>query len=97
MKKKKQKAKPTSVRLEPELLQDLNKRCNELGCSRNDFIRSSVEFSIYEADSIESDENDNQDQESKPIPKAKVIKMSDDDGKTWYDVSEIKDPKIVEI
>jgi len=60
MKKKNRKVNPTSVRLEPELLDDLDERCNELGCSRNDFIRSSVEFSIYEGDSIESDEKEPQ-------------------------------------
>jgi len=58
MKKKNRKVNPTSVRLEPELLDDLDERCNELGCSRNDFIRSSVEYSVYEVDSIESDEEE---------------------------------------
>ena len=60
MKKKNQKVKPTSVRLEEKLLNDMDERCNELGCSRNDFIRSSVEYSVYEVDSIESDEEEPQ-------------------------------------
>ncbi len=60
MKKKSQKVKPTSVRLEEKLLNDMDERCNELGCSRNDFIRSSVEYSVYEVDSIESDEEEPQ-------------------------------------
>ena len=70
--KKKNKTKPTSIRLESELLEDLDKRCDELGCSRNDFIRSSVEYSVYEVDSIESDENDNQ-EPKKPL----LIKVED--------------------
>lgn len=72
MKKKNRKVNPTSVRLEPELLDDLDQRCNELGCSRNDFIRSSVEFSIYEGDSIESDDNDSQE-----LKKPQLIKVED--------------------
>jgi len=72
MKKKNRKVNPTSVRLEPELLDDLDQRCNELGCSRNDFIRSSVEYSVYEVDSIESDDNDSQE-----LKKPQLIKVED--------------------
>ena len=66
MKKKNQKPKPTSVRLDQKLLEDMDERCNELGCSRNEFIRSVVEFSVYEDDSMESDEEE-----------PKVIKVED--------------------
>jgi len=36
-------------------------------------------------------------EETKPIPEGKITKVSYDDGKTWEDVPEIKNPKVVEI
>lgn len=38
--------KPTSVRLDAELLEELDQRCKKIGCSRNDFIKNSVELVI---------------------------------------------------
>lgn len=38
--------KPTSVRLDVELLEELDQRCKKVGCSRNDFIKNSVELTI---------------------------------------------------
>lgn len=43
----KNKAKPTSVRLEPELQKELDERCTDLGCSRNDYVKESVKFMLY--------------------------------------------------
>ncbi len=42
----KRKCKPTSIRLGEELESDLKERCEELGCSKNDFIKNSVDFMI---------------------------------------------------
>ena len=45
----KNKTKPTSVRLDDNLLKDVDQRCSKVGCSRNDFIKNSVEFAIYQS------------------------------------------------
>ena len=42
----KKKTKPTSVRFDNELLEELDQRCSKVGCTRNDFIKNSVEFAI---------------------------------------------------
>ncbi len=42
----KKKTKPTSVRFDSDLLDELDQRCSKIGCSRNDFIKNSVDFII---------------------------------------------------
>ena len=42
----KRKCKPTSIRLGEELESDLKERCEELGCSQNDFIKNSVDYTL---------------------------------------------------
>lgn len=61
------KVKPTSVRLDNELLEELDQRCEKLGCSRNDFIKNSVEFIIRDKSNFNfgSDEETNDELEQK--------------------------------
>ena len=60
----KKKVKPTSVRLDNELLEELDQRCGKLGCSRNDFIKNSVDFIINQ--SSEFDFGDEEEEPEKP-------------------------------
>ena len=48
MKKKNRKVKPTSVRFDDELLSDLDEKCKNIGCSRNDFVKASTELMVYD-------------------------------------------------
>ncbi len=85
----KKKTKPTSVRFDNDLLEELDQRCSKLGCSRNDFIKNSVEFAITQQSDFDfGDEVEESEDEPKiiveevpedPIPMAHG-KIYDDDG-----------------
>ena len=62
-------SKTISIRLSSELIQRIDDRCNTDGCSRNDFVKNAI--------------NDALKSKNEPIPEVKVIRISDDDGKTW--------------
>jgi len=36
----------TSIRLDKEFLKEVDSRCNTLGCTRNDFIKSAIELKL---------------------------------------------------
>ena len=59
----KKKTKPTSVRLDPDLQDDLDERCDELGCSKNKFIEESIKLGL--GGSSEFDFGDEEEEESK--------------------------------
>jgi len=64
----KKKVKPTSVRLDNELLEELDQRCDKLGCSRNDFIKNSVDFIINQSSDFDfGDDDEVEVQELEPI------------------------------
>jgi len=88
----KKKTKPTSVRFDNDLLEELDQRCDKLGCSRNDFIKNSVEFTIYNSSNFDFGNEDDEEETEEPKPivteiiepeKSSVIahgKILDDDG-----------------
>ena len=59
----KKKVKPTSVRLDYELLEELDHRCEKVGCSRNDFIKNSVEFIINQSSDFDFGDDDDEEKE----------------------------------
>ena len=74
----KKKTKPTSVRFDNELLEELDQRCSKVGCSRNDFIKNSVEFAIYQSSDFDfGDEEETDDSEEEPKPIVTEIKNID--------------------
>jgi len=95
--KKKNRIKPTSIRLNSELQNDLEEKCSELGCSKNDLIVSSLEYYLYEVEDAKEESKSHTETEDKPIVKGTVTKISYDDGKTWVDVRELENAKVVEI
>ena len=54
----KKKTKPTSVILDEELSEELGQRCNELGCSKSDFIKNSVEYTLTGSSEFDFDGDD---------------------------------------
>jgi len=64
----KKKTKPTSVRFDNELLKELDQRCEKVGCSRNDFIKNSVEFTIYNSSKFDFGNEEEEIEESEPKP-----------------------------
>jgi hypothetical protein len=85
----KKKVKPTSVRLDNDLLDELDQRCGKLGCSRNDFIKNSVDFIINQSSNFDFGDDDEEFKEEPkiivesvpegPIPMAQG-KIFDDEG-----------------
>ncbi len=85
----KKKTKPTSVRFDNDLLEELDQRCSKVGCSRNDFIKNSVEFAITQQSDFDfGEEEEESEEESRiivenvpddPIPMAHG-KIYDDNG-----------------
>jgi len=65
----KKKTKPTSVRFENDLLEELDQRCSKVGCSRNDFIKNSVEFAITQQSDFDFGDVE---EESEGEPQVKV-------------------------
>jgi len=87
------KTKTASVRLPKEMFEEIDNICDGIGCSRNDWIKDTIQDKLREENSQDQENNSRPDrntttkEESKPKrATAKVIKMSNDDGKTWYDV-----------
>lgn len=68
------KTKPTSVRFDKDLLEELDQRCSKVGCSRNDFIKNSVEFAITQTSDFDfgDDEEVNETKEEFKQPQVKV-------------------------
>ena len=87
----KKKTKPTSVRFDNDLLEELDQRCEKVGCSRNDFIKNSVEFAIYQSSDFDFGDEEESEEEpqvkvtlvekEEPIPRVMAHgKVLDDDG-----------------
>ena len=75
----------------------LRKKCNEDGCNTNDFIRNMLEAELTEENCQDQENNSKSIPSIEDIPEAKVIKMSNDGGKTWYDVQDNSDKPIHEV
>ncbi len=54
------------------MIQEIDEKCNTDNCSRNDFIKNAI------SEALKS--------EKTSTPKAKITRISYDDGKTWIDV-----------
>ena len=61
-----------TVRLDDIVLQAIDSRCNTNSCCRSDFIKNAISEALKP--------------EKKSIPKAKITRISYDDGKTWIDL-----------
>jgi len=74
----KKKTKPTSVRFDSDLLEELDQRCEKVGCSRNDFIKNSVEFIINDSSDFDFGGDE---EESEEEPKVKVTLVEKEEPK----------------
>jgi len=80
--------KTKSFRLEESLINEIDEVCEKQSCNRNDWVKNALENQLE----LESTEN-----EEMPRAQGTVVKVSNDDGKTWHDIPELKNPKVVEI
>jgi len=101
------KTKTASVRLPKEMYEEIDNICDDVGCSRNDWIKDTIKDRLRE----ESNENGLDQEENtpgpdrNPTPTTKLLdnsdkptKVSHDWGKTWHDEpKEEPKPKVEEI
>ena len=78
-----------SFRLEESLINEIDEICEKQGCNRNDWVKNALENQLELESTIKNKEE--------PRPKARITKVSYDDGKTWEDVPELENVKVVEI
>ena len=78
-----------SFRLEESLINEIDQLCVKQNCNRNDWVKNALENQLELESASEN--------EAKSLVKGTVTKISYDDGKTWVDVHEIENPRVVEI
>jgi len=82
----KNKIKPTSVRISESLLSKIDSLCNDVNCSRNEYITSVLDEAVHNEIKENEDQTTKQDEEE---PKPKEPKPS------LEEIPELKNPKIV--
>ena len=90
--------KTVSARIPNNRHDELRERCNELGCSINEYLDHAIEFALDGSTEFDFDIDDSNEPTSnsiktldvpkennseKEIPKVKITKVSNDGGKTW--------------
>ena len=77
-----------SFRLEESLINEIDEVCEKQGCNRNDWVKNALENQLELESTTEN--------EDKSLVKGTITKVSYDDGKTWHEVVELENPKVVE-
>ncbi len=72
-----------TVKLEKEMLEDIDNECEGLGCNRTEFVIQAVQ------EKLEGKTEPKDIQEPKRVAKGIIKKISYDDGKTWINVKPI--------
>lgn len=78
---KKLKTKTTSVRLPENMYEEIDNVCNDIGCTRNDWIKDTLKGKLRN----QLGENITESTGNPPRPEFKNIRVSSDGGKTWYE------------
>jgi len=81
--------KNTTIRLDKEMIEEVDNRCKELECTRNDYIKSAIDTKLEIDTSVKEESNENsQDQEvvkdtkpKEPTPTIGTIKTTNDGSK----------------
>ncbi len=90
-----------SARIPKEWHEEMRERCNDIGCTINDFLCGAIELAL--TGHTEQDFGDEEDDSKEgpktevkhEIPTAKLTKVSYDDGKTWIDLTKKEEtPKV---
>lgn len=87
------KTKTASVRLPKEMFEEIDNVCDDIGCTRNDWIKDTLKDKLrtqLDENTQESEINyEKLESKNKPVAEARITKVSYDDGKTWFDVKPI--------
>jgi len=80
------KTKTASVRLPEKMFEEIDNFCDDIGCSRNDWIKDTLKDKLR----THLDESTQDiEPENKPSVEGIITSVSYDDGKTWFDVKPI--------
>jgi len=77
----KKKTKPTSVRLDEELLNEIDQRCSKVGCTRNDFIKNSVGFIFNQSSDFDFGDEEEETDEEPEKPQVKITLIEKEEPK----------------
>ena len=80
--------KSMTVKLEKEMLEDIDNECEGLGCNRTDFVIQAVQEKLDE-NTQDLKINYEDLKEDEPVGKGVIKKVSYDGGKTWFNVKPI--------
>ena len=75
----------TTIRVPTDTLAEIDGLCKKTGNCRNSWINAAIDF-VIEHDSEYDFGDEEESEEPEEVPRAKVTKVSYDDGKTWIDV-----------
>ena len=76
-------SKTVSARLQDEKHDELRERCNQLGCTMNDFVEASIEYAL-DGDSDFDFGNDDTDEET-PVEEVKEVRSAEEKHESHYD------------
>lgn len=87
------KTKTASVRLPKEMFEEIDNFCDDIGCTRNDWIKDTLKDKLRtQLDESTQDPEikvEDIEPENKPSAEGIITRVSYDDGKTWLDVKPI--------
>ena len=87
------------ARIDEETHEKLFEKCNSLGCSFTEYIQDVIKDSL-EDEPIENEpkikELEPISQKVEPRPEMKNVRISYDDGKTWIEIQELQNIRIVD-
>jgi len=80
------KTKTASVRLPKEMFEEIDNFCDDIGCTRNDWIKDTLKDKLrtYLDENTQDLESENE-----PVKEAIIKRVSYDGGKTWFNVKPI--------
>ena len=81
--------KTKSFRLEESLINEIDNVCEKQNCNRNDWVKNALENQLELESSTENDE--------RTRTKGTITKISYDGRRTWEDVHEVENHRVVEI
>ena len=95
------KTKTASVRLPEKMFEEIDNFCDDIGCSRNDWIKDTLKDKLR----TQLDENNQESEikvediepENKPSAEGIITRVSYDNGKTWHDVKPIPELRNVTV
>ena len=75
---------PTTVRIPKEILREVDERCGKTGCTRNDFIKNAIEFTLTGHSEFDFGDEDEEPEET-PVEEVKEVRSDEEKHEPHYD------------